>query len=234
MIELGRVEALFRYPVKSMAGVAEPRLELKWRGFSGDREYAFRKAGDLTAFPWLTGRDLSEMVLYRAQFRDPSDLRKSPVDVTAPDGEVFELRDLALSEKLARAAGCGAELIHIGRGAYDSMPVSLFGRATMDDLSRAHGTPLDVRRFRPNIVLDRGDERDWIGTTLVFGDPATGPRLTLNKPIERCAMITIDPDTGARDPSVMRTVAQSFANERGAYASVERPGFIAVGDTVWR
>lgn len=232
MIELGRVEALYRYPVKSMAGVAEPRLDLKWHGFAGDREYAFRKAGDLTAFPWLTGRDLSEMVLYRARFRDPSDVRKSAVEVTAPDGAAFELRDPALAEKLARAAGCGAELIHIGRGAYDAMPVSLFARATMDDLSRAHGRPLDVRRFRPNIILDRGNERDWIGTTLVFGN-REGPRLRLNRPIERCALITVDPDTGGRDPSVMRTVAQAFANQRGVYASVERPGVIAIGDPVW-
>jgi uncharacterized protein YcbX len=52
-------------------------------------------------------------------------------------------------------------------------------------------------------------------------------------PIPRCALITIDPDTGVRDPAVIRTVAQQFANLIGIYALPAKPGIVRVGDTAY-
>jgi uncharacterized protein YcbX len=51
-------------------------------------------------------------------------------------------------------------------------------------------------------------------------------------PIPRCMMITIDPDTAAKEPRVLRTVAQEFGNAYGAYATPARPGLIRTGDPV--
>ena len=65
-----------------------------------------------------------------------------------------------------------------------------------------------------------------------FGESLQGPRLNLGLGIARCAMVTIDPDTAERDPSMLRTVAQHFGNEIGAYGTVETQGEIAVGDRV--
>ena len=58
------------------------------------------------------------------------------------------------------------------------------------------------------------------------------PRLRLDWGIPRCAMITIDPDTAEQRPAVLRTVAQRFGNQVGAYCAVEVPGTITVGDAV--
>ena len=84
---MGEVAALHRYPVKSMAGEALPQADLRWSGIDGDRQYAFVRADDRTRFPWLSARDLSRLVLYRPAFRDPADARRSPLDVTIPDGQ---------------------------------------------------------------------------------------------------------------------------------------------------
>ncbi len=42
-IEIGQVEAIFRYPVKSMRGEPLEAANLGWHGLEGDRRLAFRR-----------------------------------------------------------------------------------------------------------------------------------------------------------------------------------------------
>jgi len=64
-IELGHIRALFRYPVKSMAGVGVECARLGWQGVEGDRRWAVRRVVDCGAFPWLTTSGLPELLLYQ-------------------------------------------------------------------------------------------------------------------------------------------------------------------------
>lgn len=230
---VGRVAALARYPVKSMAGEALDAAELRWRGLHGDRQYGFLHHGSLSRFPWFTGRDLSDLVRYQARYRDPADPRHSPVEVTAPDGETFALDSPALRSRLSEQTGAALDLVQFGRGAFDALPVSIVTTATLAALDTARGGPVDPRRFRINIVID-GDvcEGEWGEKLLAFGDADDAPRLLIQEPIERCVMITIDPDTGLREPGLMKTVVRGFDNRIGIYASAARPGTIRVGDAV--
>lgn len=231
MIEIGRVESLHRYPVKSMRGEALPEIKLHWTGLDGDRQYAFSFQGNRTRFPWVTGRNFSELVLWTARYAEPHATRTSPVRVTI-DGEEHDFWSPVVSARIAEAVGGPVTPIQIGRGCFDSGPVSVIGRATMSALANVHGSTLEIGRFRPNIVIDSASERDWLDGMLVFGDSDDGPRLRVDRPIERCAMITIDPTNAARDPSVLRTVAQRFSNEIGAYCAPARTGVVRVGDRV--
>lgn len=230
---VGRVAALWRFPVKSMAGERLAQAELGWRGLRGDRQYAFHHVGDHSRFPWFTGRDMSGFVRYRALFRDPTDTGRSPVDVTAPDGATFALDAPELRERLSGEAGAAVELIQSGRGLYDAMPVSVVTTGLHAAVNAACGQPVDPRRFRINIVID-GDraEEGWGERLLAFGDGEDGPRLLVQEPIERCVMVTIDPDTGVRAPELMKTVVRGFGNRIGMYASTGRPGTIRTGDAV--
>lgn len=231
--EIGTVEALWRYPVKSMRGEALQSIGLRWTGLDGDRQYAFFRAADRSRFPWLTGRTVPDLVTYVPRYADPADPRKSALRVTAPDGTAFDVADDALRRRLSDIARDEIRLIQIGRGTFDSGSVSVITTATEATLDRAFGAPLGTRRFRPNIVI-RSDTRetDWLGGTLVFGDRPESARLRLNRPIERCSFITVDPDTGSKDPRVQRMVAQDFANQAGAYGAAEADGTIALGDRV--
>jgi uncharacterized protein YcbX len=68
---VGEVESLWRYPVKSMRG---EELQEAFAGFSGvygDRLYAFHSSASPKGFPWLTGREKQEMLLYRPAYRHP-------------------------------------------------------------------------------------------------------------------------------------------------------------------
>lgn len=233
-IRVGKVIEINRYPVKSMAGEALREVEIDWHGIEGDRQYCFYRTDDKGRFPWLSGRDFSALVTYRARFRDPTDPRSSPVDVLTPGGSGLALDDPLLLAEIADGAGCALGLLQSGRGLPDAMPVSIVSTATHAALAEAHGIPLDRRRFRGNILID-GDAREseWRGRRLRFGRSPDSAELLAAEAIPRCALITIDPDTGVRDPAVMRTVARHFANLIGIYAMPAKPGIVRLGDSAY-
>lgn len=232
---VGHVVAITRYPVKSMGGEACDRAEIDWQGIEGDRQWAWVKAGDLTRFPWFTGRDLSELVRWRARYDDPARPRTSGVTVSDSDGASWAIGDPALAAALAARARRTVTPLQLGRGCHDAMPLSVASTASFAGLEAAHGGPLDPRRFRTNIVVESGArEGDWPGRRVRFGAEDLGSAaLLLADAAPRCAMITIDPDTAERDPRVLRTVAQSFGAAFSTYASVAAPGVARVGDPVW-
>lgn len=232
-VVVGRVARVVRYPVKSMAGEPVDELDLRWTGAHGDRQYAFVRRGDRSRFPWLTAREVPSLVLYRPAFRDPADPRHSPVDVVTPAGDRLPLDHPALASALSDAAGTAVELIQVGRGIFDSMPVSVASTASLAAVDAAHGAPLDPRRFRFNVVIESGEpDGAWHDGVLAFGEEEVGARLLVNDAIPRCAMVTVDPDTATRDASVLRTIAQRFGNGLGAYCATLRRGPVRVGDPV--
>lgn len=230
---VGRVVEIMRYPVKSMAGERLAVADLDWQGIEGDRQYSFYHPGDRSRFPWLTGRDLSDLVRYVPRFRDPSVPRNSPVEVLTPDGRVLPLDGSELLARLSAALGSDISLMQHGRGCHDAMPISVVTTATHALLDASHGTALDRRRFRSNIIIEAAvRETEWRGRRLIFGDAADAAELLLADAAPRCAMITIDPDTAQRDAKVLRTVAQEYDNRIAVYASTAKQGKIQVGDTV--
>ncbi len=234
--ELGQVVALRRYPVKSMRAEPLDAAALHWTGLHGDRQYAFCRAADRSDFPWLTGRQLPGLVMHAARYSDPQDPRLARVRVAAPDGTDHAIDDLDLAQRLSEAANLPVRLLRLGRGAFDAMPVSVITTTAGDAISRAHGAPVSLDRFRANLVIRPDDpaatERNWLGHALALGDDPDPPVLRLDWPIPRCAMVTIDPITAIRDASVLRTIVQCFGNEVGAYCAVQAPGCIRVGDRV--
>ncbi|MCB9009098.1 MAG: MOSC domain-containing protein [Ardenticatenaceae bacterium] len=64
----------------------------------------------------------------------------------------------------------------------------------------------------------------------MFGNQADGLRLRLNRRIQRCVMINIDPETSDKEPAVLKkTVTQTRQNCAGVFGSTERPGNIRLG-----
>lgn len=214
-----------------MAGERRFATEIDWQGIEGDRQYGFVRRGNATRFPWLTGRDLSSLVLYEPSYRDPERPRSSPVIVRTPGGRDFPLDAADLRDELAAAAGMPIDLIQLGIGAYDLMPVSVVTTASLARLKAQHGGDVDRRRFRANVVVEsEALELDWQGKRLQFGED--GAELLLAYPAPRCAMVTIDPDSAERDSTILRTVARDFAGAFTMYASVAKPGMVREGDAV--
>ena len=236
-VEVGMVKALFRFPVKSMRGEAVEAAHVYWHGLDGDRRYAFVRSTNRSGFPWLTGRNLPNMLQYRPRFTQPDDLVESPVEVALPNGRSYPIDAPELNQELAQACGQPVNLIKIGRGTFDSQIVSLMSTATVAALSEAIGTAVTPLRFRQNIIIETFDkqpfvEERWLDSSLTFGSQPDGLRLRLNRRIKRCVMINIDPETAEKETAVLQIVAQTRQNCAGVYASTEKPGMVRVGDVV--
>ncbi|MCC6606717.1 MAG: MOSC domain-containing protein [Anaerolineae bacterium] len=236
-VEVGVVKELYRFPVKSMRGEALTQAFGTWHGFQGDRRYAFVRSENRSGFPWLTGREIPQIVQFTPRITDPSDIENSPVDVALPDGRILPIGSTELNQVLAEAYGKPVHLIKIERGAFDSQVISVMSTATVAELSAMVGTAVTARRFRQNIVIEPFDEQPfveerWLDSSLVFGDESEGLRIRLNRRIQRCVMINIDPETAEKEPTVLKTVAQTRQNCVGVYGSPERPGMVRVGDVV--
>jgi uncharacterized protein len=229
-LAVGRVAALFRYPVKSMASESLDAIDVGWNGFAGDRRWAFVRGGmERSGFPWLTIRERPEMWHYHPHFSDANDPEKSATMVRTPAGKEYDVVDPLLADEL----GHGARVIKQGRGIFDTMPLSLITTQTIAALSDSVGTHLEARRFRPNILiesLDGGDapEDSWVGDVLRIG----GMTMRVDKRDKRCVLINVDPVTTAKDPAILRTVAQERQSCLGVYGNVVEPGRVSIGDTV--
>lgn len=217
-----------------MAGDRLDDGELDWQGLEGDRQYSFYRKGDTSRFPWVSARDFPELVTFKAVYVQPAAARRSLVEVRTPSGAVFELKDPALLDIVATGVGADVGLLQVGRGTYDSMPMSIATTAGHASLDKVHGHGLDPRRFRSNILIESDFlPTAWLSKRLRFGEGVDGSEVLVTNGIPRCVMITIDPDTGERDSKIMRTVAQEFSNIFGVYATPSRTGRIRAGDPVF-
>jgi uncharacterized protein YcbX len=111
--------------------------------------------------------------------------------------------------------------------------VSLLNLASVAELERRVGAPVDPLRFRANIAiagLPPWQEFDWLGRSVRIGAEAV---LKVTKRIVRCAATEVDPMTGIRDMDVVRTLDRAFGHsDCGVYAEVVRSGRIRPGDGI--
>ena len=121
---------------------------------------------------------------------------------------------------------------------FDEYPISLLSQASIDLLSQKTGgaKEFEGRRFRPNFLLEGcspHEEDFWLGGVVAIGPEL---RLRLVAPDPRCAITTVDPDTGQRDfdtPRLLLTYRPAVrAPYFGVYGVVENPGVVSVGDEV--
>ena len=259
MTAIGRVDSVWRYPVKSMGGEQLPEIFAAFAGVWGDRLFAFKSSAAPVGFPYLTGREAHQMLLYRPRFRHPDKAAKpanlteaaelspmlNPVaaelgdlalDVETPSGEVLAIDDPALLQQLAAWAGGGHALILLRseRAMTDCRPISLFSLQTARQLGDEVGSVLDKRRFRANVYLDLGtgggfSENAFVGHRLRLGTKVVIAVLDRDP---RCQMITLDPDTAVPRPEVLRNVARGHEGTAGVYGAVLAEGLIRAGDTI--
>ena len=236
-MNLGRISAIFRYPVKSMAGESLEHVTLGWHGIEGDRRFAFRRLADQSNFPWLTASKLPELILYKPFALDGNSHELLPTHVRTPEGRELELQSRELREEISSRYGSDVELMNLKAGMFDEASISIITRSTVQCIERESGREIDLRRFRPNVVIETDTaepfaEDSWVGRTLTFGEGDDCAAVKVYMKDARCRMVNLDPDTAEQDVRVMRTVARLNKNYAGGYATVVRSGELRVGQVV--
>lgn len=224
--------ALYRYPVKSLGGEAFTALDVQARGFSLDRHWM---VVDLPG-RFLTQRQLPRMSLIGAAVNDRGvlQLRAPGMPDLAVGASSDEQLDVVVWKDSVSAVPVGAEadvwlseflslscrLVCLPQdvvravdpdfagpsdqvGFADGFPFLLISQASLDDLNGRLEQPVSMLRFRPNLVVDgcaAYAEDNW--RRLRIGEL----EFRVAKPCSRCAIPSIDPETGLRGPEPLRTL----------------------------
>jgi uncharacterized protein YcbX len=236
-MEIGHVEAIFRYPVKSMAGEQLEVAELGWHGLDGDRRLAFRRIDDRSGFPWLTASKLPELVLFAPHRREDGSPGGLPTHVRTPDGDEMSVFGEDLATDVGRRYGAPVQMMQLNHGIFDDASISVIASDTVREIGRLAGQSADVRRFRPNVVvrLRRSapfQEDAWVGGVLSFGEGDDAPAISVTMRDARCSMVNLDPNSAAPAPDVLKAVVRANQNNAGIYGAVIRIGRLAVGQTL--
>jgi hypothetical protein len=245
LIEIGHVEAIFRYPVKSMGGEALEAANLGWHGLEGDRRLAFRRMADRSGMPWLTASKLPDLVLFAPQrregdAREDGDQGDLPTHIRTPDGEELPVFGEDLAAEVGRRYGAPVQMMQLRHGIFDEASISVIASDTVREIGRLAGQSLDIRRFRPNVVVRSlrpvpFQEDEWLGGVLSFGkkDYDNPPAIAVTMRDVRCSMVNLDPDSATPTPEVLKAVVRVHQNTAGIYGAVTRIGRLAVGQTIF-
>jgi uncharacterized protein YcbX len=270
---MARVVSLFRHPIKGFTPESVDSLTVQADGrIAGDRVLAFRFA-DATApehhdgldhWPKAKGlslQDFPALATLKTSYDDRSrtvriDLEGSTlVEAGLDEAGRADLADAVTEFVLASAEGRRIRrpgrlpLVLVGDGVTSRFQdrargyVSVHSRGSVDALSDALGFGIDDRRFRSNVVVDDvapWSELDWTGE-LSIG------RVSFRTagPIVRCLATHANPDTGARDAKVLKTLTNDLGQDEPTLGRLLLPpravadgsaesagGTISVGDEV--
>jgi uncharacterized protein len=238
LTEIGHVEAIFRYPVKSMAGERLEAADLGWHGLDGDRRMAFRRIDDRSGMPWLTAGKLPDLLVFHPQRPEGSTQGDLPTQVRTPDGKDLPVFGEDLATEVGRRYGSAVQMMQLRHGIFDEASISVIASDTVREIGRLAGRSMDVRRFRPNVVvrLLRSvpfQEDEWLGGELSFGAGEAAAAVAVTMRDMRCSMVNVDPDTASSAPEVMKAIVHANHNNAGIYGAVTRIGRLAVGQTIF-
>jgi len=249
------------YPVKSLPGVKVQAGSIDDRGLVGDRRFMVvdpggrfvtqRERPRLALVEATLGETLRLRTPAGAAVEVPLDVDEGEREVTVwgdavpavdagDDAAALLSGHLDADVRLVRMPGStrrAADPGHARDGDLvsfaDGFPFLLVSRASVDAIAARVDGPIDVRRFRPNLVVDGVDafaEDDW--TTFGIGDVTFHAR----KPCARCQVVDVDPDTGRPGRGVLKELARSRRRGNAALFGQnlvhDGPGVVRVGDAV--
>ena len=257
MSVVGKVDSLWRYPVKSMRGEELDEAFASYSGIYGDRVFAFRSSANHKGFPYFTAREQRKLLQYRPRFRHPdrasrpinlieaqsrnanpllADLAELIVDVETPDGKTVAIDDPVLIEMLRDDVDQKHQvtLMQSQRAMTDCRPVSIFSLQSARQLAEETRVRVDKRRFRANIYVDLTSAEGFAENELVGRSVKIGPKVVISilERDPRCVIITLDPDTGEQAPAILKKVAQAHDGMAGVYGAVLVEGMLHKGDSV--
>jgi uncharacterized protein YcbX len=255
MNRIGRLESIWRYPVKSMRGEQVDEVFVAYTGVMGDRVYAISSAAATPEFPWHTSREQEEFVLYQARYINhrqtlkPAALEAAFADslnppyppaaefaleLVTPEGDTLDIDDPAFLQSLRDKSDGALSLRFTQKNAVDCRPLSLFSLQTLAQLDNELELELDKRRFRANFYVD------WDSSPGFYENELVNRRLKIGERLEiliveldpRCKSITIDPETALTQPGLLRHIARRHNGFAGVYAVILTEGLVRQGDEI--
>lgn len=178
------------------------------------------------------------MILFKPFNQNENGDNLVPSHVRTPEGIDLELRSRELTEEIFRRFGSEVQLMHLRHGIFDEACVSLISLETIFMIEKESECTLDIRRFRPNFLIETKsgnpfEEDSWVGRTIFFGEESDGPAVSVTLRDKRCVMVNLDPDTSRSDAIIMKSIIKLNENNAGVYGTVTKIGTIVVGQKIF-
>ena len=143
-----------------------------------------------------------------------------------------------MAAEVGRRYGAPVQMMQLRHGIFDEASISVIASDTIREIGRLAGRSLDVRRFRPNVVVrllrpTPFQEDQWLGGVLQFGEADDAPAIAVTMRDERCSMVDLDPDSARPAPEVLKAVVRANQNNAGIYGAVTCTGRLSVGQTLF-
>ena len=250
-----KLTAIYLYPVKSLPGLSVQRARVGSRGLEHDRRWMV-VAEDGGFVTQRTDAGLANVTVEAedagwrlgGEVRLPRKLDEGPRrQVRVWDSDVQAIAWHEADELLSNAAGKSVSLVYmpddaervvrrapeVSVGFADAYPFLIIGEASLQALNERLGAPVDMRRFRPNLVFSGGAAHveDSFESIHVGAIPMRGI-----KRCERCSMVGVDPETARRGAEPMRTLATYRRDEGKVWFGMnlvhEAGGEVRLGDPI--
>ncbi|HEY8613753.1 MAG TPA: MOSC domain-containing protein [Roseomonas sp.] len=233
-MKLGRVVALWRYAVSSMAGEQLERARVDASGIVGDRTHGvFHAETGAIAYP---GRDRRWSALPQAHSRLGRD---GGLEVSLDGASWFDPGEPRHAARLSTGVGFPAAIRAYSEDGpqprYRRAPIHLLTTAALRSLQALlPGHAIDERRFRPNILVETLEGVEGIPEYGLRGRSFRLGQVTLRGtiPCARCAFTTLAQDGLPEDREIYRTLLHHFGRDFGLYCEVEEAGSLQHGDAV--
>lgn len=204
--------AIWRYPVKSMAGERLAVAEMTATGLAGDRVVQVYDRHHRV----VTARTFPRLLKLHATLDQDGE----------PLVDGLPWRSHEVARRVEAAVELGARLERFdGPERFDVLPLLVCTDGTVSMFGR------DVRRLRPNLLIggvEGAAERQWSGRRLRLPHAEVG----IADLRGRCVMTTYDPDTAEQEPDVLRDIVRRFGGRLCLNAAVTRAGRVEEGDSV--
>ena len=270
---VGTIQTIFRHPVKSMLGETLESARVTEQGLEGDRAFGLidKETGKLASaklpLKWGQLFHIESKLLGSGEieflFQDGSTATSSDANIEERLAKAVG-REVKLSGSAVSSKQIDVELTgHEGIGDsgkvldfelpgtadaerfFDSGVFNVLTTAALKKLGELYPEGnFDARRFRPNLVVDTGEESgfpedNWIGRRLKIGSEL---EIEVVEATGRCVMTTLDQPGLAKDPGIMKAIVEHhslphprrdvLAPSVGVHTKIVTPGVIRVGDVV--
>ena len=227
-VDVGRVGELTRYPVKSLRGEPLETVRVDGAGLQGDRIWAAYTAdgGSGSGKTTRRFRRIDGLLDHSAAL----DGGPAPV-ITLSSGSRHRCGDPGTDAALSAALGRSVTLrAQTDVRHHDESPVHVLTTASLRHLEAILGGPVDVRRLRPNVVLEiEGNgfvEDAWSGRDLRIGDVV----LSLGPGMPRCGMVDAAQPGVQMSPRLLTALGRIGHLCVGLQATVRSGGAVRRGD----
>lgn len=251
MTSVPHVTALYRYPVKGLTPEPMPRVSLQAGGtMPFDRAFAIEngpgrfdqdKPRHLAKINFVMLMRDERLATLRSQFEDETQMLTIQRDgrqvargqLTTPMGR--QLIEQFLGAYMKGALRGAPKIVAAPGHSFSDIAakcVHIVNLASLRELERAVGKPVDPLRFRPNVIIEglpAWEEFRWLDKTIAAG----GVKLSVFHRTQRCDATNVDPATGARDLAIPSVLQRTWGHsDFGVYAKVSAAGDLAAGDAI--